>query len=276
MAKEGGFGPADFGLTTEELVNYEYVLKQAFQAGLSAATISLVLKVAPEIIKAIQYLIKNGELDEKQFQKIGFAALTGASEGFIRGSVSAAITTACKAGLWGEAMKSVNPSVVGVITVITMDTMKNAFAVAAGRKTSRELADELVKEMFVSTSSLLMGGLVQGVMIEMPLLGFMLGSFIGSVVGSFAYSVGYSAVLSFCIDTGFTMFGLVDQNYTLPKEIIEQIGVDVFNYDKFDFQSFEHEQFQVDKFELEKFEPDVIDIVFLRRGVIGVRQIGYV
>ena len=72
------------------------------------------------------------------------------------------------------------------------------------------------------------------------------------------------------------MFGLVDQNYTLPKEIIEQIGVDVFNYDKFDFQSFEHEQFQVDKFELEKFEPDVIDIVFLRRGVIGVRQIGYV
>jgi hypothetical protein len=276
LAKEGGFDPADFGLTTEELVKYEYVLKQAFRAGLSAATISIVLKVAPEIIKAIQYLIKNGELDEKQFQKIGFAAFTGASEGFIRGSVSAAITTACKAGLWGEAMKSVNPSVVGVITVITMDTMKNAFAVAAGRKTSREIADELVKEMFVSASSLLMGGLVQGVMIEMPLLGFMLGSFVGSVVGSFAYSVGYSAVLSFCIDTGFTMFGLVDQNYTLPKEIIEQIGVDVFNYDRFDFQSFEYEQFQVDKFELEKFEPDVIDIVFLRRGVIGVRQIGYV
>ena len=139
LAKEGDFDPAEYGITTEELVKYEYVLKQAFQAGLSAATISMVLKVAPEIIKAIEYLIKNGELDEKQFQKIGFAALTGASEGFIRGSVSAAITTACKAGLWGEAMKSVNPSVIGVVTVITMDTMKNAFAVAAGKKTRREL-----------------------------------------------------------------------------------------------------------------------------------------
>ena len=276
LAKEGGFDPADYGITTEELVKYEYVLKQAFQAGLSAATISLVLKVAPEIIKAIQYLIKNGELDEKQFQKIGFAALTGASEGFIRGSVSAAITTACKAGLWGEAMKSVNPSVVGVITVITMDTMKNAFAVATGKKTRRELADELVKEMFVSASSLLVGGLVQGIMIEMPLLGFMLGSFVGSVVGSFAYSVGYNAVLSFCVDTGFTMFKLVDQNYTLPEETLKQIGIDVFSYDKFDYQGFEHDKFQADKFEQDEFDYGTIDVVFLRRGVIGVRQIGYV
>lgn len=276
LAKEGGFDPADFGIATEELVKYEYVLKQAFQAGLTAATISLVLKVAPEIIKAIQYLIENGELDEKKFQDIGFAALTGASEGFIRGSVSAAITTACKAGLWGEAMKSVNPSVIGVITVITMDTMKNAFAVAAGKKTTRELADELVKEMFVSASSLLVGGLVQGIMVEMPVLGFMLGSFIGSVIGSFAYSTGYSASLSFCVDTGFTMFGLVDQDYTLPEETLVQIGIDVFNYDKFEYSKFEYDQFQIDKFEPDKFQPAVLDIVFLRRGVIGVRQVGYV
>ena len=276
LAKKGDFDPAEYGITTEELVKYEYVLKQAFQAGLSAATISMVLKVAPEIIKAIEYLIKNGELDEKQFQKIGFAALTGASEGFIRGSVSAAITTACKAGLWGEAMKSVNPSVIGVITVITMNTMKNAFAVAVGKKTSRELTDELVKEMFVSASSLLMGGLVQGIMVEMPVLGFMLGSFVGSVVGSFAYSVGYNAVLSFCVDTGFTMFGLVNQDYTLPDEALKQIGVDVFSYDKFEYPRFEYDKFQFDKFAIKKFKPDTINIVFLRRGVIGVRQVGYV
>lgn len=173
-------------------------------------------------------------------------------------------------------MKSVNPSVIGVITVITMDTMKNAFAVAAGKKTTRKLTDELVKEMFVSASSLLVGGLVQGIMVEMPVLGFMLGSFIGSVIGSFAYSTGYSAALSFCVDTGFTMFGLVDQDYTLPEETLVQIGIDVFNYDKFEYSKFEYDQFQIDKFEPDKFQPAVLDIVFLRRGVIGVRQVGYV
>lgn len=46
--------------------------------------------------------MENGKLDENQFKKIGFAALSGGAEGFIRGSVSAAITTACKAGVWGK------------------------------------------------------------------------------------------------------------------------------------------------------------------------------
>ena len=86
LAKEGKVTEQDLkdlGISTEDLIKYEYVLKQAFKAGVTAATISMVLKVAPEIYKAISYLIKNGELDEKQFQKIGFAALSGAAEGFL-------------------------------------------------------------------------------------------------------------------------------------------------------------------------------------------------
>ena len=276
LAKEGGFDPAEWGLTTEELIKFRYVLQQAFKAGMTSATISIVLKVAPEIIKAIQYLIQYGELDETQFQKIGFAAITGGAEGFVRGSVSAAITTACKAGLLGEALKSVNPSVVGVITVITMDTMKNAFAVAIGTKSSRELANELVREMFVSSCSLILGGVVQSIMVELPIVGFMLGSFVGSVVGSFVYSTAYNAVLSFCVDTGFTMFGLVEQDYTLPEDVMRQIGLDIFDYDKFTYSKFEYDKFEIPTFKYERFEPPSLEIVFLKRGVIGVRKIGYI
>lgn len=278
LAKEGKVTEQDLkdlGISTEDLIKYEYVLKQAFKAGVTAATISMVLKVAPEIYKAISYLIKNGELDEKQFQKIGFAALSGAAEGFIRGSISAAITTACKAGLWGEAMKSVNPSVVGVVTVIAMDTMKNAFKVATGKMQTRELANELIREMFVSTCSLVVGGVAQS-FIEIPVLGFMLGSFVGSMVGSFAYNVGYNAVISFCIDTGFTMFGLVDQNYELPDEVLESVGFEVFKYEEFQFEEFAHEEFKFEEFSIEEFETESISIGVLRRGVIGVQQIGYV
>lgn len=275
LAKKGEFDPAAWGLTTEELIKYQYVLQQAFQAGLSAATISIVLKVAPEIVKAIQYLIVNGELDEKQFQKIGFAALSGGAEGFVRGSVAAAITTACKAGVWGAALKNLNPSVVGAITVIAMDTIKNSFAVATNKMTRRELADELVREMYISACSLLVGGLVQGAMVELPVVGFMLGSFIGSMLGSFTYSAGYNAAISFCVDTGFTMFGLVDQDYRLPEDVMRQIGLPVFDYDKFEYPTFSYHTFEVPKFEHQTFAPPSIDIIFLRRGVIGVRRIGY-
>lgn len=277
LAKQGDITEEELkslGISTEDLITYEYLLKQAFKAGMTAATISMVLKVAPEIYKAITYLIKNGELDEKQFQKIGFAALQGGAEGFVRGSVAAAITTACKAGLWGEASKSVSPAIIGAVTVITMNTMKNSFKVADGSMEKRELANELIREMFISSCSLITGGISQA-LIELPVIGFMIGSFVGSVIGSFAYDAGYSAVLTFCADTGFTMFGLVDQNYELPDDVMEAAGFEIFDYEKINLEEFQFEEFSFEEFSFKEFEYETLSIGFLRRGVIGVSQIGY-
>lgn len=276
VAKEGEFDPASLGLTTEELIKYEYVLQQALKAGMTAATITLVLKVAPEIIKAIQYLVEDGELDEHQFQKIGFAALSGSAEGFVRGSVAATLTTACTAGLLGESLKTVSPPVIGTITVIVLDAIKSSYAVAGGKQSRVDAANKLVQEMFVSSCSLVAGSIVQGILVELPAFGFMLGSFVGSVVGSFVYKTGYNATLSFCIDSGFTMFGLVEQNYELPERVMEEIGFEVFTYDQFSQDAFEVPQFETPRFEIDRFEPDDFGITFLRRGVIGIHKIGYV
>lgn len=278
LAKEGTVTEKnlkELGVSTDILIDYEYIFKQAFRAGTTSMIISMVLKIAPEIYSAISYLIKNGELEEKQFRKIGFAALQGGAEGFLRGSISAAITTACKAGLLGETWKNINPAVVGAATVIVLDTAKNAFRVATGKMETRELANELVKEMFVSTCSLIGGGLLQA-FIEVPILGYMIGSFIGSVVGSFAYNVGYNAMISFCIDTGFTMFGLVEQDYKLPDDVLESIGIDVFRYEEFDYEEFIYDEFEYNKFQFDEFHAETLDIKILRRGVIGVQKISYV
>ena len=202
--------------------------------------------------------------------------MSGSATGFVRGSVSAAITTACKAGIWGEALKSVNPSVVGAVTVIVMDTMKNAFAVATGSMTSQQLADVLVRELFVSACSLAMGSVVQSVIVELPVLGYMIGSFVGSVLGSFAYSAGYTAVISFCVDTGFTMFGVVEQDYELPDEVLKEIGLEVFEGEKFESEVFVGEEFVGEDFCSEEICKDFLEMTFLRRGVIGIRKVGYV
>jgi hypothetical protein len=275
LAKKGEFDAGDYGFTTEELVKYKYVMQQAFKAGLTAATISIVLKAAPEIYKAIDYLIKTGELDEKQFQKIGFAALEGGAEGFVRGTISAALTTACKAGLWGKALKSVNPVVIGVVTVLVLDVMKNSFLVANGKMTKGELIDNLVRGMYVSACSLIVGGITQS-LITIPVFGFMLGSFIGSTIGSFAYTASYKAYISFCIDTGFTMFGIVDQDYQLPPVLLKDIGLSTFEYEQFQLESFEINTFEVDNFEFDQLTFETLGITIVRRGVIGVNQIGYV
>ena len=278
LAKEGDISAEELkllGVSADQMIQFEYLAKQAFQSGLSAATISLVLAVAPEIYKAIDYLIKNGELEEKQFQRIGFAALKGSGEGFVKGTVSAAITIACKSGVLGEAFKAVSPNIVGMATVLAWNTMKNSFKVANGKMTRSELAQELIKELIISSSALAVGTVVQA-FIEIPVVGFMIGSFIGSAIGSFAYTCGYNAVMSFCVDTGFTMFGLVKQDYSLPSDILEEIGLDVFHYERFIPIQFKRQEFHPTTFNSKQFEPDSIGIHILRRGVIGVAQVGYI
>ena len=286
LAKEGGVNSEDLHLTTEELIKYTHILKQSYKAGLTAATISMVLQVAPEIWNAIAYLIKNGYVGERQFKKIGFAALTGAGEGFVRGTVSAAITASCLSGVFGKTLKKANPSVIGVVTVLVMNSMKNSYKVFTGEMNRSEMVTELIKEMFITTCAFSMG-LLGKAYIKIPLpkflsqlnevvpLGYMIGSFVGSIAGSVIYSSIYNPVLSFCVESGFTLFGLVDQDYELPEEVLNEIGIEVFEYEKFEYEPFEYEKFEYEKFEYEQFEYEKLHTIFLRRGVIGVNCIGY-
>lgn len=275
IAKEGGISAEGLGLTTEELVKYEYIMSQALKAGLTAATITMILKVAPEIYKSIEYLIEMGEVDAGAFKRIGFAAVSGAGEGFVRGTIAAALTTACKSGLMGEALKKVDPTIIGTVTAIAFNTMKNAFWVANKKMSSGEFVEELVRDMIVSSCSLA-GGAVSQVIIEIPVFGYLLGSFAGSMIGSFAYSCGYHAIISFCVESGFTFFGMVDQDYKLPEDVLKEIGIDVFEYEKMEYQKIEMTNFEPARFEAERFSVPDIEITFLRRGVIGVSQVGYV
>ena len=275
LSKEGDVTAEKLNLTTEELIRFKDILRESCKAGMSAAVITLVLKTSPEILKAIHYLIENGEIDEEQFKTIGFKALTSSSEGFIRGTVSAAITGSCKAGLCGSALKSLDPSVIGAATVLVMNSMKNSYKVAIGEMSRTQMVNELIKEMFVSTCALSMGAAGQS-FIQIPILSYMMGSFVGSIAGSIFYEAAYSPVISFCVDSGFTMFGLVEQNYELPEEVLKEIGVEVFEYEKFDYSSLETETFQFATFTPEKIEPTRIDMVFLRRGVIGIHCIGFI
>lgn len=281
LAKDNGVTEEQIkqmGLSTEELVDYGNILSQAMKAGLTAAIISTALKIAPEIYKAISYLIKNGEIQEDQLKQIGISAISGEAEGFVRGTVAAAVTASCKAGLFGDTLKRVNPSIVGAITVVAMNVIKNSFDVACGKKTKTQLAEEMVRDMFVSTCSLALGTVTAAALSEMPVLapfGFLIGSFVGSVVSSFTYSAGRKAVVAFCVESGFTIFGLVQQDYILPDEVLKGIGVRTFDYESFTPESFKPESFAFDTFEVDSFKADTLELTYLHRGVIGINRVGY-
>ena len=281
LAKVEGFDPADWGLTTENLVELEYIMDQAFKAGLSAALISAVLKVAPEICGIICKLIKNGDINAEDFKRVGFAALEGGAEGFIRGFVAAAITTLCKSGLLGEVLKTLNPCIIGSITNIIMNTIQNACLMSFGIISKHEFANRCAQDLIVTTCSVGIGIAASSVASAIftpaaAVIGYMIGSFIGSIVGVFVYKGIYSCVIAFCVENGSTFFGIVEQNYELPINVIEIIGAKVFEYEKFELKMFTPQSIEVKRFEYQRYEPIKINVTFLRRGVIGVGMVGYV
>ena len=258
------------GISTEDIIKFKYILKESFKAGLTAVKITLILKLAPEIYKAIKYLISSGEIDFSQFKMMGIECLQAGSEAFLRGTVAATITGAFKAGLCGEALKTINPTIIGAFTVFILDIIKNSFKVAQGKMSRQELTTEMTKEMFILSCSLGVGFLSQ-TFIHIPVFSFMVGNFIGSILGAFVYDKIYDVALSFCVDTGFTMFGLVEQDYKIPEHILKKIGLKVFEYEKFQFHKFKPQKFEIKKFQFEAFK-----ITILRRGVIGISKIGYI
>ena len=196
-AKRGEYDAAEDGFSTEQLVKIEHILNQGIKAGLTAATITLVLKTAPEIYKCLDELLSNGSVDEEQLKELGFAALDGSTEGFIRGFVSATVTTSCSAGLWGEALKTVSPEVVGAMTVIIMNTLKDSFLLAKGTLTKDEFTYNLQRNIFVTACGLGGGAVLQACLPMIP-FAYLLGNFVGSMVGSFAFVAYDKAVLSYC------------------------------------------------------------------------------
>lgn len=280
LAMKEGFDPADWGLATEDLINMDYIMQQAFKAGLSAALVSVVLKVAPEICSIICTLIKAGKINKEQFKRFGFAAVSGSAEGFIRGSVAGAVAVACKAGKLGTALKEMDPSIIGAITAISMNIIKNSCLLAIGKISKHEFADKCCQDLMVTVCSIGLGAAASAAAAlfspAAAVFGYMIGSFVGSVVGSFIYKGIYSCVLSFCVESGSTFFGLVEQNYELPPDILEKTGAKVFEYEKFEPKIIYHDVFEPHKFEHERFEPIEIGVKFLRRGVVGVGVIGYI
>lgn len=282
-SKDQSFKAEDHGVTAQSAIKPEYLLKEALKAGYSAAVVSIALQLAPEIYKSIDYLIKNGELDIEQIRHIGITGISAGVEGFLRGSIAASLKIACDAGMLGNAFRGIDPTVLGPVVALVLQTAKNGILVAAGKMNAQQMGSAFVDSVLVSGGCIIgmkvgarIGGLVgQTLGFTLPVFGLMLGSLIGTSV-SVAYHIGKHQLISFCVDTGFTCFGLVDQDYEIPDEVLEVIGVETVPVHRTQVETSDVSYTEVSRTAINNIRYETIDITVLRRGIIGVNKIGYV
>ena len=253
-------------------------IKKAAKAGLTAATLTAVLELVPELYKAIDYLIKNGEIDINQLKMGGVKVLTASGESFLRGSVAYLVQMAIEEGLLGEKMKQVDPTLVGVAVTVILGTIKNSILVALGKMTVSQMGMQFIDTIVVSSGYLVSmkigGAIAQAFFPQLPGIGFAIGSLLGCSL-SLVYNIAKNKLISFCVDTGFTCFGLVEQNYELPEEILKQLGVDLIPISRAEVSRTQISKHQIST-TINTTQYETIDIHVLRRGVIGVNQVGFV
>lgn len=265
------------GLTADDAIKPDYIMKQATKAGLTTAAITALIKVAPDIYKAIDYLIRNGAVDRTLFNKIGLDAIQGSAEGFLRGFVACSIQILCDSGKLGKSLIGVDPLYIGTIVALTIHTIKCSVNVIRGKMTIKEMGASLIDTVIISSGYIIgakIGGAIGTIIgFELPVVGFLLGSLIGCAFGV-AYDIGKKHLISFCVDSGFTCFGLVEQNYALPEEYLKEIGIDLTKIDRIDIDKTEIDTIKYGT-SISRNNYETIEIKVLKRGVLGVNKIGY-
>ena len=278
-SKDQKFNAEDHGITVDSAIKTEYLLKQALKVGYTTAAITVVFQLVPEIYKVIDFLIKHGKIDIQQIKRMGTKGISAGAEGFLRGSISSSMLIMCEKGVIGEAFKSINPNVLGTVVALVMQTVKNSILVAAGKMSTQQMGTAFVDTVVVSGGYLLgahIGGIIGQVLgFELPVVGYLLGSLIGTSL-CVIYNIGKKKLISFCVDTGFTCFGLVEQNYELPDSVLQELGVETIPIPRTQIERIDIPRVQTSITGINKSEYETIDIRMLRRGVIGVNKIGYV
>lgn len=280
-AKKDGFDPEKHGYSKDSMIDEVRInyVNQALKAGLTAASITAITQLVPELYKAIDYLIKHGEIDINCLKKSWKKVISTSGEAFLRGSIAYGVEMAIQKGMLGEALRQVNPSIVGVAVTVIFGTVKDSILVAAGKMSSKEMGMHFVDTLVVSSGylvSMKIGGVIaQALFPELPGIGYAIGSLLGCSV-AVVYNIGKKKFISFCVDTGFTCFGLVEQNYELPEDVLKEMGVETIPIQRTQVEMIDVPHIQVMGSGIETSDYETIDITVLNRGVIGVNKIGYV
>lgn len=280
QSKEGKFNPARYDITLAKKADAMFICENAMKAGLNAAWISSLLKSVPELIRVIKKLADKGIVNKEDFERIGKAGVKGGATGFFRGLICAFITSSSQLGYLGNVMQSATKSInfapcLAVSVVILCEAVWDGYKCAKGELTSAQYAYNIEKNLYIGVGGLAGGLLLQSI-VEIPVVAYTLGSMIGSLLGGLVFSVKENVMMSLCVKNGYRIYGLVEQDYTLPIEIRKKLGFQIYGYDEFEAREYKRQTYSYQTYPRQTYNWQTIDSIILKRGVIGFRKVGYV
>ena len=283
LAKKGKFDPAKYDLTLAKKADFIYLTHSTINAGLNGALYGAVFKALPYLLESITTLIKEGKITKEQVDELCKTGALGGAQGFIQGFSAALLKNCCMLGYFGEELQTAalkqsvqfNNAVIIIVTTI-VETIKDSIRLTNGEIDLSAYTQRLEKRAFIASFSYIGGVVVQGVMTCVPAIGYLIGSFIGSVLGGFVFEAKERVFMSICINSGFTFFGLVEQDYELPPEVKDYLGVESMNIEQMAPEEMQSDECSPEQMTIETMNFEKMDVKWAKRGVVGIRKIGYI
>jgi hypothetical protein len=145
-----------------------------------------------------------------------------------------------------------------------------SFKLQQGIITNQEFAHHCLRDTLVLSTGYL-GATVGQMIIPIPWLGALAGNIVGSTLGAVVFEGTNQVFLGVCVESGWTFFGMVSQDYTVSEDVLRQAGFETFSAHSFSKQSFSTGDFSVQSFSINS-----LSFVPVCRGVIACNAVGYV
>lgn len=276
QGKENSYKSDPTKYTQDGLIQIKDIVDQGLKAGATAASITFAMKIAPEIIKIIQDAINDGDVNIDRLKEKGLAAMPDTILSFCQGFVASSLVFAYQSGNMGTIFSALPPNmlpgVIGTFSAIVFSTIKDSILLSQGKITRQEFIVNLNRATFVGGCAIGFGWLVQFICPMLP-GAYFIGNAVGTLIGTISFKFIDDFVMSLAIKHGYTFFGIVEQDYELPEEIIHELGFDRLNIDTIEIETNQYDEVQFDSIDYD--EMDVSSVKLLKRGVYKIHHVGY-
>lgn len=269
LRREGQVDRDGLGLTPQQVIQWEDLLREATTAAARAAILSAALQAVPHLVAIGIKAFKSGELEASDFSPLAHEIPAALLRSGIAGGLSASVIGAARIGALGTGLQSIDPTMVAAGVTLAISSFETSFLAARGEITWPVAAARISQDAIVLSSAMGAAALGQ-VLIPIPMLGAIIGNITGAVLARLAIDQAGGVVLGIAAETGWTVFGLVEQNHAVPAPLLADSGWSVLN-----IQQFQPMQLRVREFRPISVETRHLDFRVLRRGVVAFGCVAY-
>ena len=289
-ARKGKLDLEKLGLDIDDILTNRLIWGKSLHIGFISGCVTLAIDLAPQLIDIIRQLFSKGIVDLESLDLAG--GLNDAGSSFIVGTLTSALTFhASRETL----LSSVTPEMISFMVMMCYTSIVTTIKGYRDNLSGSEIASQLVQNTYVLTwtyvgASLIGPQIASGIgniigqtigMIGnsvLPVVSTMLGTLIGAVIGGLSYKWLNDLSISLCVEKGYTFFGLVKQDYTIPEPLHKFLISDRINLKKEAIS----DSISLEPIKLEAISEQPIGFgerilkLMLERQVVSINKIAYV